>query len=103
MLVGLQLPGLFFGFLVWLGIGIAISVFLARQATGGLPQAGASDRGDVEAAPPAAPEDPPDDATLMQQYGIRQDGQHYVFGDYRYDRLGDAVAYARLVEKRGGA
>jgi hypothetical protein len=32
---------------------------------------------------------------LMTQYSIAFDGQHYVFGHYRYGRLADAVDFAR--------
>ena len=46
-----------------------------------------------EAAAPA-PSDF-DDATAMQVYGIHRDGEKYQFGEYRYDNLSDAVAYAR--------
>jgi hypothetical protein len=34
---------------------------------------------------------------LMAKYGIRHDGSQYLFEQYRYDRLEDAVAYARKV------
>lgn len=42
-----------------------------------------------------------DDGRLMQKYGIGFEGGQYVFGEYRYDRLRDAVAYARLLTRRG--
>lgn len=32
---------------------------------------------------------------LMAQFGISHDGEAYVFQQYRYDKLEDAVAYAR--------
>lgn len=32
----------------------------------------------------------------MAQYGITHDGSQYCFGSYRYDRLQDAINYARL-------
>lgn len=37
----------------------------------------------------------PSDAQLMDQYGITFDGRQYAYRDFRYDRLGDAVSYAR--------
>jgi hypothetical protein len=35
------------------------------------------------------------DEAIMERYGITQDGEHYVYGGFRYDRLADAAAYAR--------
>ena len=37
----------------------------------------------------------PDTDTTMDELGIKFNGQQYVFGEYKYDRLEDAVAYAR--------
>lgn len=37
---------------------------------------------------------------VMDELAIRQDGVTYVYNGYRYSRLGDAVAYARLVRSR---
>lgn len=37
----------------------------------------------------------PSDESTMASLGISHDGQQYVFGAYRYDRLDDAVAYAK--------
>ena len=39
-------------------------------------------------------------ARLMAALGIRHEGHHYHFRGYRYVRLEDAVAYARLVGTR---
>jgi len=36
----------------------------------------------------------------MQDYGIGFDGLRYDFHGYRYDRLADALAYARLMRTR---
>ena len=36
----------------------------------------------------------------LLQLGIRRDGPRYVYNGYRYDRLADAVSYARLVRSR---
>jgi hypothetical protein len=38
-----------------------------------------------------------DSRRLMAEYSISHDGRHYQFAEYRYERLADAVAYARLV------
>lgn len=35
------------------------------------------------------------DADLMARYGITREGDKYAFGQYKYDRLADAVAYAK--------
>jgi len=32
---------------------------------------------------------------LMARYGITRDGEKYRYGQYRYDRLEDAVSYAK--------
>ena len=37
---------------------------------------------------------------LLQELGIRYDGRTYYFLSYRYTRLEDAVAYARIVRSR---
>jgi hypothetical protein len=43
--------------------------------------------------------EPSEDDTrrLMAEYSISHEGRHYQFAEYRYERLADAVAYARLV------
>lgn len=45
--------------------------------------------------PTAVARDETSDAELMAQHGITTEGGQYVFGQYRYDRLTDAVAYAK--------
>lgn len=42
----------------------------------------------------------PEAARLMATLGIHHDGRYYHFRNYRYTRLQDAVAYARLVATR---
>jgi hypothetical protein len=37
---------------------------------------------------------------LMSAFGIYYDGRFYRYSGYRYDRLGDAVAYAELMQSR---
>lgn len=44
--------------------------------------------------------DPQEQARLMAMLGIRQEGRYYHFRSYRYVRLQDAMAYARLVGTR---
>jgi hypothetical protein len=36
----------------------------------------------------------------MAELGVTFDGRQYRFQDYRYDRLEDAIAYARLCSRR---
>lgn len=36
----------------------------------------------------------------MTELGIAQDGRHYFYNGYRYDRLPDALAYAELMKSR---
>ena len=42
-------------------------------------------------------------ARLMAELGITYNGRTYRYDQYRYDRLGDAVSYARLQRARQGA
>jgi hypothetical protein len=37
---------------------------------------------------------------LMSAFSIDYDGRHYRYNGYRYDRLADAVAYAKLMQSR---
>lgn len=41
------------------------------------------------------PSTPSDDATAMASYGITFDGEKYQFEDFRYDKLSDAISYAK--------
>ena len=47
-------------------------------------------------SPPA----PSESEREMAEFGITQDGLRYRYNNYRYDRLADAVAYARLMRSR---
>jgi hypothetical protein len=50
-------------------------------------------------SPPAderAPNDPGERERLMADFSISYNGRHYEYDIYRYDRLADAVNYARL-------
>lgn len=43
-----------------------------------------------------APEAPAlDDSALADEHGVSFNGHQYVYGGYRYDRLADAIAYAK--------
>jgi hypothetical protein len=45
---------------------------------------------------PAQPASPLEEQRLRTELGIRRIGWRYVYRGYRYDRLADAVAYARV-------
>jgi len=36
------------------------------------------------------------DDERMKEYGIRFNGHQYIFGEYRYDKLSDAINYAKI-------
>lgn len=40
---------------------------------------------------------------VMSEFDISYDGQRYLFSDYRYERLDDAVNYAKLNRERAGS
>ena len=40
------------------------------------------------------------DQGLMQKYGISFDGEVYQYEDYQYERLNDAITYAKLVKEK---
>jgi hypothetical protein len=40
-------------------------------------------------------------AREMARFGITHDGRGYCYGEYRYDRLEDAIAYALEVRRAG--
>ena len=41
-----------------------------------------------------------DEGVLMAEYSIGRDGLRYAYNGYRYDRLADAVGYAKLMRSR---
>lgn len=41
----------------------------------------------------------PNGAKQMEEYGITFDGEHYVYGEYKYEKLSDAISYAKLQKK----
>ena len=54
-----------------------------------------------DAASPAAMAEPPADRErLMAEFAITYNGRQYQYDRYRYDRLDDAVDYARLRRSR---
>jgi hypothetical protein len=47
------------------------------------------------ATPTPTSKSPIDDAAAMTLYGITFDGERYRFQDFRYDKLSDAIDYAK--------
>lgn len=76
---------------------IKAEAVLCRYCGRELDQSAAS----TEALTHPSPPPPPlvDDSTVMDIYGITYDGKKYRFREYRYDKLSDAVTYAKLGEK----
>ena len=44
----------------------------------------------------------PNDSQLMEEYGVTFDGERYCYESYRYDKLADALSYAKLQAVRRG-
>lgn len=42
----------------------------------------------------------PSEQELMERYNIVQDGEKYIFRQFSYDKLSDAINYARQLESR---
>lgn len=53
-------------------------------------------QGPAPSAPPNPPPRPMSDAELMEKFDITFDGELYHYKTYRYEKLADAVNYARL-------
>ena len=43
---------------------------------------------------------PPNDEPLMNEFGVTFDGERYRYESYRYDKLADAITYAKLQAAR---
>jgi hypothetical protein len=58
-------------------------------------------------SPPASKvgiaEGPPESGDSMDVYGITFDGAKYSFREFQYEKLEDAINYAKIVRRRGGA
>jgi hypothetical protein len=46
---------------------------------------------------------PPSEAQQMEEHGIAFDGERYTYGEYKYDRLPDAISYAKLQNRRSAS
>ena len=55
-----------------------------------------SARNDAQFSPPDSGDPADDRERLMMKFSIAYDGRQYQYDRYRYDRLEDAVSYARL-------
>lgn len=100
MLVAFQLPQLIVPFIVWLLGGIAVSIFIGTRSalhSEKRPEQRAMESTPQPVNPEAAPTSPDD---LMRQYGVSFDGEKYQYGEYHYDKLADAVNYAKLTNRR---
>lgn len=49
-----------------------------------------------------SPEAQPSDSQLMEEYGVTFDGERYSYESYRYEKLADAVNYAKSQAARRG-
>ena len=88
-------------FMVWGVLGVVVSIGInvmrgrRRSPAAGKVQARPSQRPDVAEAPVST-------EALMRELGITFDGSLYGFREYRYEKLADAIAYAKLAEHRNG-
>jgi hypothetical protein len=73
----------------------ALELELDRLRQAGL-QATAPASASVEHTTARLPDAPGEDARLMAELSIAYDGRQYLYDRYRYDRLADAIAYAKL-------
>lgn len=103
LLVLLQLPQLVLPMFVWLFVGIGISVAIAKRKGHGDPEPTPLTQPSTDAAEPPVVQAPASNGDPMKELGITFDGKQYQFNGYRYDRLSDAVSYARIVASRGNA
>ena len=88
-------------FMVWGAIGVAASIGIglvrARRRS--------PTENKVHAGPPPLPDavqEPVSAEALMRELGITFDGSLYGFREYRYEKLTDAIAYAKLAQRRDG-
>jgi hypothetical protein len=99
MLVAPQLLELIVPFMVWGAIGVAVSIGInLMRGRRGSPVAK-----EVQASPsplPDATEVPMGAEETMHELGITFGGSLYEFREYRYEKLADAIAYAKLAGRR---
>jgi hypothetical protein len=94
-----QLLELIMPFMVWGAIGVAVSTGIKLMRARRSPpvakevRASPSPRPEAVATPMSAEES-------MHELGITFDGRLYELGEYRYEKLADAIAYARLAQRR---
>lgn len=56
----------------------------------------------VAPANDSSPVTQPSDGQLMEAYGVTFDGERYCYESYRYDKLADALSYAKSQPARHG-
>ena len=101
ILVAPKMLELIVPFMVWGVLGVVVSIGInvmrgrRRSPAAGKVQARPSQRPDVAEAPVST-------EALMRELGITFDGSLYGFREYRYEKLADAIAYAKLAEHRNG-
>lgn len=44
-------------------------------------------------------ESAPNSTKQMEEFNITFDGERYAYGEYKYDKLSDAISYAKLQKK----
>jgi hypothetical protein len=101
MLVAPKLLELIVPFMVWGAVGVAASIGIKLMRGRRRPPAESR----VQAAPsplPDAVQAPVSAEALMHELGITFDGRLYGFREYRYEKLADAIAYAKLAQRRNG-
>lgn len=103
ILVAPQLLELVVPFMVWGAAGVAASIGIKLMRGRRRPPA----ENKLQAVPspllsplPDAIQVPVIAEALMHELGITFDGSRYGFREYRYEKLADAVAYARLAARR---
>jgi hypothetical protein len=104
LLVLLQLPELVLPMFVWLIVGAAISGAIATRKAKRSDEPSPVGKPAVQStahSPVVLPSASDDD--LMKAMNITFDGKQYQFNGYRYDKLSDAVSYAKQVAGRGNA
>lgn len=99
ILVMPQLLELIVPFMVWGAVGVAASIGINLMR--GRRRSPAASKVGVEPSPlPDAVQAPVSAEALMHELGITFDGRLYGFREYRYEKLADAIAYARLAGRR---
>ena len=94
--------GVIFSKLMLLGIGALIRICEVLEISNGLDTAHLlSQPTSSDSSSPVSPSSPPTASTLnisdydAEKYGIKFDGEKYIYKTYKYDKLSDAINYAK--------